>query len=92
MDYILQFVPILIQFIGVTAQLLRWVLIISVLMSWFAGPTRTPFGMYIEYITRTLTKPFKWARLGAFDFSVILAYISLNLISYYAIRFLQGLA
>lgn len=85
-------IPYFILFLQTLIGLLQLVLFISALMSWFAGPTRTTFGMYIESIRITLTRPFRFVRIGMFDLSLIAAYIVLGIIENLMTRFLLGLA
>ena len=84
--------PLLISFtsyfITIFIKLLYWAIFIWVLMSWFSAG-KTPLGELLESIVLPILKPFKWARIGMFDLSPILALLVLGFLGDKAKLFLQ---
>ncbi len=76
-----------ISFVGILFNLLFWAVFISVLMSWFSRG-RTQLGMYLDQIVKPILSPFRWARIGMFDFSPILALIILDFLRGFIEKFL----
>jgi len=85
------FIPFLITFVSVLVKLLYWAIIIKILMSWVAVG-RTQFGVIIEQIVHPILKPFRWARIGMFDLSPIVALLLLDFLSRFLINFLVKLS
>ena len=77
------FVNFVILFIQIFAELLSWSLFIYVLLSWFSQG-RTQFGVWLDSIVRPMLRPFRWARIGVFDLSIIVVFLLLQ----YGARFL----
>ncbi|MCF7831008.1 YggT family protein [Candidatus Gracilibacteria bacterium] len=77
----------LISFVGILFNLLFWAVFISVLMSWFSRG-KTQLGIWLEQIVRPILAPFRWARIGMFDFSPIVALIILDFLRGFIINFL----
>jgi uncharacterized protein YggT (Ycf19 family) len=84
-------IQLLASFIQILAELLGLAMFIYVLMSWFARG-RTPLGDILAQIVEPLCRPFKWARIGNFDLSFILAYFLIAYGSEYLVRTLRVLA
>ncbi len=74
MDVVISF---LISFVSIFFRLLYWAIFIHVLMSWFAHG-RTDFGVLVDQIVQPVLRPFRWARIGAFDLSPIVALFALS--------------
>lgn len=76
--------PILIQFLlyflNIFLNLLYWAIFIWVLMSWFSA-SKSQLGMLLESIVRPILKPFRWARIGMFDLSPIVALLTINFVA-----------
>lgn len=67
-------VSFLIRFLQIFSELLVWALFVYVIMSW-VSPRKTPFRAYLERIVLPILQPFRWARIGMMDFSVIVAFL-----------------
>jgi YggT family protein len=83
-------IQFLVSFVAIFLKLLYWAVFVRVLMSWFAS-SKTPFGEIVDQITEPILKPFRWARIGLFDLSPILALIVLGYIGDGAQHFLLKL-
>ena len=81
-------VRFLILFVSILFRLLFWAIIIQIVLSWFAHG-RTQLGVWLDQIVRPLLWPFRWARIGAFDLSPILAFLVLDWLSRFVLHFLQ---
>lgn len=79
------------SFINILAELVQLAMFVYVLMSWFATG-RTPLGNILVQIVDPITRPFKWARIGNFDLSFIVAYMFISFGSDVIIRQLRLLA
>ncbi|PID70703.1 hypothetical protein CSB37_01300 [bacterium DOLZORAL124_38_8] len=58
-------------------NLLTYALFFHIILSWLSQG-RTTLGMYLEAIVQPLLRPFRWARIGMFDFSVLIVYLILQ--------------
>ncbi|MCF7812055.1 YggT family protein [Candidatus Gracilibacteria bacterium] len=79
-----------IYFIEVLSTLLFWAIFIHVILSWFAVG-RTRLGMWLEQIVRPIFRLFRWARIGMFDFSPILALLVIDFVGRYIVELLKQL-
>ena len=77
------------KIIEIVAMLLSYALIIHVILSWFAQG-RSTFGMYLEQIVQPLIRPFKWARIGMFDLSIIVVFLILDYGVYWILGILSS--
>lgn len=67
-------ISFIVRFIQIFTEMLTWALFVYVLMSWFSRK-RTPFSAWLEKIVKPIIKPFRWARVGMLDFSLIVAFL-----------------
>lgn len=77
-------------FLSILVSLLFWAIFIQVLLSWFARG-RSGLGVMLDQIVRPILRPFRFARIGMFDFSPILALLALDFIHTILENFLQSL-
>jgi uncharacterized protein YggT (Ycf19 family) len=84
-------IQFLASFIQILAELVGLAMFIYVLMSWFSTG-RTPLGDMLVRIVDPITRPFKWARIGNFDLSFIVAYLFVSFGSEVLIKQLYLLA
>jgi uncharacterized protein YggT (Ycf19 family) len=70
---------------------LFYALFFWVIMSWF---TQTPsgFGIILNKIVEPIVYLFRWAKIGMFDFSPIIAIMVINYGGDYLVKFLKSLA
>ena len=71
------FLAFVIKFLQIVIQLLQYALFFHIILSWFAQG-RSKFGGYLEQIVQPMLAPFRWARIGMFDLSVIIVYLLLG--------------
>lgn len=69
-----------IVFIQIFASLLTWSIFIWILMRWFARG-KSPLGEMLEQIVQPILKPLRWARIGMFDLSPIIAFYLIDFIA-----------
>lgn len=70
-------INLLITFIDIFSSLIVYALIAHVLLSWFATG-RTEFGVLLDRIVRPILRPFRWARIGMMDLSIIVAILVID--------------
>ena len=80
------FLSFLYKTIEKLAMLLSYALIIHVVLSWFAKG-RSTLGMYLEQIVQPLVRPFRWAKIGMFDLSILVVFLLLD----YGVRWVLGI-
>jgi len=83
-------IKFLISFVSILSQLLFWAVFISVVLSWFSEK-RSKLGMMLDQIVVPLLRPFRWARIGMFDFSPILLIILLAVVRNVSVELLLKL-
>jgi len=83
-------IKFLISFVSILSQLLFWAVFISVVLSWFSEK-RSKLGMMLDQIVVPLLRPFRWARIGMFDFSPILLIILLAVVRNISVELLLKL-
>lgn len=81
-------VVFLIQFLEIFLNLVYWCLIIWVVLSWvvvFRGmrPDNPGYILFAQIVAPIL-KPFRWARVGMLDLSVIVAIVAISFLQQYA--------
>jgi uncharacterized protein YggT (Ycf19 family) len=79
------------SFINILAELIGLSMFAYALMSWFATG-RTPLGNMLVRIVDPIIRPFRWARIGNFDLSFIVAYLFISFGSDVIVRQLYLLA
>jgi len=83
-------IKFLISFVSILSQLLFWAVFISVVLSWFSEK-KSKLGMMLDQIVVPLLRPFRWARIGMFDFSPILLIILLAVVRNVSVELLLKL-
>jgi len=83
-------IKFLISFVSILSQLLFWAVFISIVLSWFSEK-RSRLGMMLDQIVVPLLRPFRWARIGMFDFSPVLLIILLGVVRNVSVEFLLKL-
>lgn len=78
------------KFIQILLQILQYALFFHVILSWFAQG-RTTFGMYLEAIIQPMLRPFRWARIGVFDLSILIVYFIISYGGNILLKFLAEL-
>ena len=84
------FLAFVIKFLQIVIQLLQYALFFHIILSWFAQG-RSKFGGYLEQIVQPMLAPFRWARIGMFDLSVIVAFLIIDHGGRYVLKFLASL-
>ena len=84
---LIQFTILFLQFF---IQLMYWIMMIYIIMSWFIRRPNAFWNM-LGGIVRPIIKPFRWARLGMLDFSPLVALLVLDFVGTYFIDLLKTL-
>lgn len=79
------------SFIQILAELIGLAMLVYALMSWFATG-RTPLGDLLARIVDPIKRPFRWARIGMFDLSFMVAYLLISFGSQLLVQQLRWLA
>ncbi len=66
--------PFVVQFVHIFFELMYWSILLYVIWSWI-GSTQTGFGDVLRRLVQPIVAPFRWARIGLFDFAPICAMI-----------------
>ncbi len=83
------------KFLGIFLNLIFWVLIIWVIISWLMifrvmRPDNPGYHLFAQ-IVRPILLPFRWARIGMLDLSVIAAFLTIDFVGNYLLKFIAQL-
>lgn len=77
-----------IYFLSIFLKLFYYALLIWVLLSWFSA-SKNQLGVLLDQIVEPVLRPFRWARIGMFDLSPIVALITLEFVATKLTQYLQ---
>lgn len=77
-----------IYFLSIFLQLFYYALLIWVLLSWFSA-SKNQLGVLLDQIVEPILKPFRWAKIGMFDLSPIVALLTLEFVATKLISYLK---